>query len=256
MASPLVVRNRAELFASLRGRSSAEVLACMTAYSPPSQRLLIRSEADLARLGTTAAALKAAADPSFWAYSDFDSVLASFGREAGDPERRVMGVEGVGSAETLAKVLATGEQVLCIGHLSLTMMESKVASGEWRWIEEAGCVMHTATNKPALLRAAVRAKFGLELKVLRHEKFAADAGEQPESSGDLIIFDMDWKDVTRRIGNTNVFCQVCMRVRVCARARHTAQQLRPRGKCLHDHMLHTPECSLSPPSYPCALSRV
>ena len=71
-----------------------------------------------------------------------------------------MGIEGVGSKETLQKVLATGQQVLHIGHLSLLTMEGKVANGEWRWIDEAGCSMHTATNKPALLRSEVRTREG------------------------------------------------------------------------------------------------
>ena len=90
---------------------------------------------------------------------------------------------------------------------------AKVANGEWRWIDEAGCVMHTATSKPAILRPALRDNLGVELHVLRHEKFAAEMGDgsssgaAPESLGDLIIFDMDWKDVTKETGNTKVFCQ-------------------------------------------------
>ena len=114
-----------------------------------------------------------------------------------------MGIEGVGSPEALSAVLASGEKSLKIGHLSLVMMEGKVANGEWHWIDEARCVMHTATPKPALLRPAVRDNLGLELKIMRHEEFAAGQ----ESEGDLIIFDMDKADVTKPTGNTKVFCQ-------------------------------------------------
>jgi len=212
-----VVRNRSDLFATLHAAAAASttadpraaVRACMTAYAPPAERLIIRTVGDFAALGTTAAAVKAAADPTFWAYNDYDGVLASFALEANDKERRVMGIEGVGSKETLHKVLATGQQVLATGHLSLVMMEGKVASGEWHWIDEAGCSMHTATNKPGLLRTEVRSRLGLELKVVRHDAELAGSAEEQEveSVGDLIIFDMNFKDVTTEVGNTKVFCQ-------------------------------------------------
>ena len=114
-----------------------------------------------------------------------------------------MGIEGVGSPSALLAAIESGAKSLKIGHLSLLMMEGKVATGEWHWIDEAKCVMHTATPKPALLRTEVRATLGVELKVVRHEQFAAGA----ESVGDLIIFDMDMSDVTKELGNHKVFCQ-------------------------------------------------
>ena len=126
-----------------------------------------------------------------------------------------MGIEGVGNGDILQKVLASGQQVLHIGHLSLLMMEGKVANGEWRWIDEPSCSMHTATNKPALLRPKLRANLGVDLRVLRHEKFLqghassgeGEAAEAAESVGDLIIFDMDKADVEKEVGNVKVFCQ-------------------------------------------------
>ena len=114
-----------------------------------------------------------------------------------------MGIEGVNSPDALLAVIKSGAKTLKIGHLSLLMMEGKVANGEWYWVDEAKCIMHTSTPKPALLRAEVRATLGAELKVVRHEQFAAGA----ESKGDLIIFDMDMSDVTKETGNHKVFCQ-------------------------------------------------
>ena len=63
MADRKEVRNRKELFGHLSTAAAsavdpAAVLACMVAYTPPAERLIIRSEADLERLGTTAAGLK------------------------------------------------------------------------------------------------------------------------------------------------------------------------------------------------------
>lgn len=87
----------------------------MTAYTPPGQRLIIRSEEDFETLGTTAAAVKAAADQSFWAYKDFDSVLASFALAPSDSERRVMGIEGVDSGARLQEIIASGKADLKIG---------------------------------------------------------------------------------------------------------------------------------------------
>ena len=215
--APALVRNRKDLFAALfesvktMPDPAAAVRECMVAYTPPAERLIIRNEADLAALSTNAEALKAAADVTFWAYKDFDSVLASFALDATDPERRVMGIEGVGSGEELQKILASGQAILRIGHLSLLMMEGKVANGEWRWVDEDKCVMYTATNKPALMRPEVRSRLGIELRILRHEKFLeaqeGQPNEQTESMGDLIIFDMDWKDSSKDTGNTKVFCQ-------------------------------------------------
>ena len=108
-----------------------------------------------------------------------------------------MGIEGVGSPETLREIIESGAKSLKIGHLSLLMvrvakplthshslgrlarhdrkksciprvalpnarqMQGKVDNGEWRWIDERRCVMHTATSKPALLRTEVRSRLGL-----------------------------------------------------------------------------------------------
>ena len=55
------------------------------------------------------------------------------------------------------------------------MMEGKVQNGEWRWIDESHCVMHTATPKPALLRARVLAELNVELAVMRHDAHLAGA---------------------------------------------------------------------------------
>ena len=185
------------------GGDAAKVTACLCSYSPPPARLIIRSDADFASLGTTKEAVHAACDPAFWAYGDFEKVHASFSLEESDAERRVMGIEGVGSPEALLVIIEGGAKSLKIGHLSLPMMQGKLANGEWRWIDEARCVMHTATPKPALLRTEVRSRLGVELRVMRHEEFAQGA----ESVGDLIIFDMDKSDVTKETGNRKVFCQ-------------------------------------------------
>jgi len=203
------VTGRSSLFAAV-GKAAkgdaAAVVPCLCAYTPPAERLIIRSNSDFARLNTTAEAVHGAADPNFWAYGDFSSVLSSFSRESSDPERRVMGIEGIGSADALAAAISSGSKPLRIGHLSLLMMEGKVANGEWRWIDEGGCVMHTATPKPGLLRTELRSRLGLELVVRRHEAFL-EGNAPPESCGDLIIFDMDKADVTKPTGNTKVFCQ-------------------------------------------------
>lgn len=212
----LKVHTRAELFGKLYAAAPngsdvrTAVLASLVSYSPPPARLIVRSAADLHTLGVTAEELKAAADPAFWAYNDFDSVLASFELAPSDAERRVMGIEGIGSSAALRAAVESRTPCLRIGHLSLLMMEGKVENGEWRWIDEANCVMHTATAKPALLRDRLRDRWPVvELKVLRHEKFAAggEGAEPPESLGDLIIFDMDRADVTNATGNSKVFCQ-------------------------------------------------
>ena len=181
----------------------------MTSYMPPPRRLIIRSLDDLERLNTSATALKAAADPNFWAYKDFDGVVASFALEPSNPERRVLGIEGVGSPERLQELIKSGSPCLNMGHLSLVMMEDKVRNGEWKWIDEPQCVMHTATPKPALLRASIETKLGMKLAIMRHDaKLAGDSGGGAvESEGDLIIFDMDWRDVNKSVGNTKVFCQ-------------------------------------------------
>lgn len=232
------VRDRTSLWAALHAASSGDaekVKACLCAYTPPAERLIIRSDADFATLGTSKEAVHGACDPSFWAFGDFESVHQSFALDEADKERRVMGVEGVGSPEALLAIIESGAKSLKIGHLSLPMMQGKVANGEWRWIDEARCVMHTATPKPALLRVEVlpirglearpqmkrhvkpcgsrvrtpctagqvRARLGLELRVVRHEEFAQGS----ESAGDLIIFDMDKADVEKETGNTKVFCQ-------------------------------------------------
>merc|ERR1712098_193579 len=88
------------------------------------------------------------------------------------------------------------------------MMEGKVANGEWQWIDEAQGIMHTATWKPGLLRGRDRDLFGVELRVIRHEAFLeGDRKFDPESMGDLVIFDIDRADVRKETGNTKVFCQ-------------------------------------------------
>lgn len=209
------VRDRRSLWQSLHAAADGDasrVLDCLTAYTPPAERLILREASDFAALGVTPEEVHGAADEGFWAYADFHSVLASFAREPTDPERRVMGIEGVGSAAALREAIASGKRPLRIGHLSHTMLVGKVANGEWRWIDEASCVMHTATPKPALLRTAVRERLKLELRVLRHEKFLGEkSGEAapaaPESVGDLIIFDIDVSDTVKPTGNTKVFCQ-------------------------------------------------
>jgi hypothetical protein len=176
MKATLQVRDRTSLFAALATEGDTRTVKdCMCAYSPPAERLIIRSASDFARLDTTMEAVHGAADTSFWAYADFESVFKSFSLEPSDPERRVMGIEGIGSADALAAAIASGEKPLHIGHLSLVMMQGKVANGEWRWINEGGCVMHTATPKPGLLRGEVRSRLGLELVVRRHEAFLGAA---------------------------------------------------------------------------------
>jgi hypothetical protein len=203
-SNPIVVHNRKELFAGLaRAATIDDVRRCLRSYTPPSERLIIRAAADFEKLGTTKEAVQGACDTSFWAYGDFESVYASFSLADTNKERRVMGIEGIGTPEALAAVIASGEKSLKIGHLSLLMMNGKVANGEWRWIDEARCMMHTATPKPALLRTSLRDELGVELKVVRHEEFAGGA----ESAGDLIIFDMDKADVRKETGNTKIFCQ-------------------------------------------------
>ena len=203
---PQVVTDRASLWSALHSSASGDaekIKACLCAYSPPPERLIIRSAADFETLGTTKEAVHSACDPSFWAFGDFESVYDSFSRDSADAERRVMGIEGIGSPEALLAAVGSGEKTLRIGHLSLLMMEGKVANGEWHWIDEKQCVMYTATPKPALLRAEVRARLKVELRVVRHEAFSQ--GE--ESAGDLIIFDLDRSDVEGETGNTKVFCQ-------------------------------------------------
>jgi len=205
-SSTMEVTDRASLWKALHGPSGGDassITACMCTYSPPPKRLIIRSAADFARLGTTKEAVHAACDPTFWAFGDFESIFDSFSRNETDKERRVMGIEGVGSAAALLEAIDGGEPCLKIGHLSLLMMQGKVENGEWLWVDEANCVMHTATPKPALLRAEVKARLGVEFRVMRHEVFAAAA----ESLGDLIIFDLDKSDVRKETGNTKVFCQ-------------------------------------------------
>jgi len=199
----LEVHDRPTLWQALHAASPAQVKACLCSYSPPPERLIIRSAADFAKLGTTREAVHGACDQSFWAFGDFERVYTSFSLDESDPERRVMGIEGVGSPEALLVIIEGGAKSLKIGHLSLLMMEGKVANDEWHWIDEAKCVMHTATPKPALLRAEVRSRLGLELRVMRHEEFAQGS----ESVGDLIIFDMDKSDVEKETGNRKVFCQ-------------------------------------------------
>ena len=195
----LEVTDRPSLWRQLASAGDvAQMRQCLCAYTPPAKRLILRSEADFERLCITKEAVHAACDPSFWAYGDFESVYNSFARNEKDPERRVMGIEGIASPEALRETIASGATSLKIGHLSLVMMQSKVSNGEWHWVDEPKCVMHTATPKPALLRGEVRSRMGVEIKVLRHEAFA----EQAESVGDLIIFDMDKADVTQETGNT------------------------------------------------------
>ena len=101
--------------------------------------------------------------------------------------------------------------MLNIGHLSLAMMEGKVSNGEWYWVDEAHCVMHTATPKPALLRERVASTLRVDLAIMRHDAALSGAGEA-ESTGDLIIFDMNWQDVGIETGNTKVFCQSTARM--------------------------------------------
>lgn len=205
-SSTVVVTNRATLWGGLAAATSgdaAKIVACLCSYSPPAERLIIRRAADFAALGVSKEAVHAAGDESFWAYKDFESVFASFALAETDAERRVMGIEGVRSPEQLRAIVESGARSLRIGHLSLPMCVGKVRNGEWRWIDEARCVMHTATPKPALLRQKVRALLHVELSVRRHEAFASDA----ESVGDLVIFDMDQADVHKPTGNTKVFCQ-------------------------------------------------
>ena len=126
------VNDRASLWKGLANADIPAVEACLCAYSPPPERLIIRSAADFATLGTTMEAVYAACDPSFWAYGDFKSVFDSFSLPIDNKERRVMGVEGVGSPEALADAIASGSQCLKIGHLSLLMMQGKVENGEVR----------------------------------------------------------------------------------------------------------------------------
>ena len=64
-----------------------------------------------------------------------------------------LGPMTLATPRALLAAIASGSKSLKIGHLSLQMMKGKVSNGEWRWIDEAKCVMHTATPKPALLRA-------------------------------------------------------------------------------------------------------
>ena len=201
----LEVTDRASLWARLHaaGADAGTVKKCLCSYSPPPRRLILSSAADFERLGVTRESVHGACDSSFWAYGDFTSVYESFALAEDDKERRVMGIEGVGSAAELLEAIQSGSAPLKIGHLSLLMLRSKVANGEWKWIDEAGCVMHTATPKPALLRVQLRSVLNLEVKVVRHEAFASGS----ESVGDLIIFDMDKADTAKETGNTKVFCQ-------------------------------------------------
>lgn len=199
----LEVVNRSTLWKGLAAHGIEKVMTCLCAYSPPPERLIIRSAEDFEKLGTTKDAVHGACDPSFWAYADFPHVYESFSLEPSNPERRVMGIEGIATPAALLEVINSGAKSLKIGHLSLVMMQGKVDNGEWHWTDEANCVMHTATPKPALLREELRSKLGVELRVLRHEEFAGGN----ESVGDLIIFDMDKADVTKDTGNTKVFCQ-------------------------------------------------
>jgi len=206
------VRDRDSLFAHLFTTSkgdASKVRDSFCAYTPPASRLIIREAADFGKLGTTSEAVHRAADKGFWAYKDFAAVLDSFALSPSDPERRVMGIEGVGSTAELHAAVAGRAPKLKIGHLSLEMLEGKLDNGEWHWIDEANCVMHTATPKPAILRTELAERVGLELRVLRHEKFVEGEaeGEPVESVGDLIIFDIDVSDVTKPTGNTKVFCQ-------------------------------------------------
>jgi hypothetical protein len=203
----LDVRNRKSLWEQLfsaTGGSREKVISCMTSYSPPAERLLIRGHGDFERLGVTSSQVHDAADPSFWAYGDFPTVLASFDLPEDDKERRVMGIEGIASGAALKAAIASGEKTLKIGHLSLANLAGKITNGEWHWIDEPGCVMHTATPKPALLRQQLKTRLGITLRIFRHEKFL----DQPtESVGDLIIFDINRDDVKKEVGNSNVFCQ-------------------------------------------------
>jgi len=80
--------------------------------------------------GVTSETVHAAGDESFWAYGDFSSVVESFSRDAEDPERRVLGIEGIASGAQLKAAIASGKRSLKLGHLSLKMMKSKVANGE------------------------------------------------------------------------------------------------------------------------------
>lgn len=202
------VRNRKDLLSALcdaAGGEKARVQACMCSYMPPAQRLIIRDENDIIeKLGTTVQSLHNAADKTFWAYNDFDKCIKSFELEKEDKERRVLGIEGVGSKKELLEIIATGKQSLCIGHLSHNMMMGKVEHGEWKWIDEETCVMHTATAKPGLLRKKIELSLSLNLRVLRHEKFL---DEDQISEGDLVIFDINPADVRADVGNQNAFCQ-------------------------------------------------
>jgi len=201
------VRNRKDLLSALcdaAGGEKARVQACMCSYMPPGQRLIIRDLDDIVRLGATVESLHNAADENFWAYKDFEHTIKSFELELDDKERRVLGIEGVGSKKELLEIIATGKQSLCIGHLSYNMMMGKVKHGEWYWIDEPTCVMHTATAKPGLLRKKIELRLNLNLRVLRHEKFL---DEDQVSEGDLVIFDMNPTDLRAEVGNQNVFCQ-------------------------------------------------
>ena len=216
MASVAVdVTNRKSLFKALYDAAegdAAKARSCLVVYSPPGERLILRCEEDFATLGTSAEALKDAADKDFWAFADFDGVLESFQREKSDPERRVMGIEGVGSKDQLQTLLATPTHPgLKIGHLSYNVMQGKVDNGEWEWINEAGCEMKTATPKPGLDRQRLASTLGLAVRVIKHDASLssgqAEEAAVVESVGDLIIFDMDKGDVSKEAGNTKVFCQ-------------------------------------------------
>ena len=213
-SGPIDIRNRQELFKVLYDAASGDaacVKSCLVVYSPPSERLILRCEDDFETLGTSPEALKGAADKDFWAFADFDGVLASFGRERSDPERRVMGIEGVGSKDRLAQLLANPTPPgLKIGHLSYNVMQGKLDNGEWGWIDEAGCEMKTATPKPGFDRRKLASVLALTIRVLKHDTALSGQAQEAavvESVGDLIIFDIDKGDVSKEAGNTKVFCQ-------------------------------------------------
>lgn len=205
----LEVRDRKSLWQGLH-RASVESLevvqACLCSYSPPSKRLILSSLEDFAALGISSPQqLHDVADESFWAYKDFYAVVSSFQLPETDPERRVMGIEGIGSKAALHAAIQSGERVLRIGHLSLGNLRGKVANQEWRWIDKHA--MDTSTLKPALLRPRVRELLGVELRVMRHDAHLADGGPT-ESLGDLVIFDIDHANPTgTEVGNSKVFCQ-------------------------------------------------
>ena len=197
----------------LRGcASSADVLDCMTAYSPPAERLIIRRGAGPARHrhGVTLKRPPTRASGRMQTSTCWRrSARRRTTRAACDGRR------GRWPAETLAKVLMTGQQVLCGRHLA---QDDGEQGGErrWRWIDEAGCVMHGRTSPPSSAPpCAPSSASSSRCSGTSLPPPPAAASKAPRVGGNLIIFDMDLKDV-KQTGNTNVFCKV--RPRVCSRA--------------------------------------